>query len=109
MANERPISLDVAIVGGGPAGITAGLELSKSSNLRIALFEGDPKLGGMPRSCHVFFGMRDQRRLYTGPAYARILNRLIRKTDVDIHTESRVLNIIPGNFGLVLIEQFADR
>ncbi|MGD8982939.1 MAG: FAD-dependent oxidoreductase [Desulfobacteraceae bacterium] len=99
MANERPISLDVAIVGGGPAGITAGLELSKSSNLRMALFEGDTELGGMPRSCHVFFGMRDQRRLYTGPAYARILNRLIRKTDVDIHTESRVLNIIPGNLG----------
>jgi thioredoxin reductase len=97
MANQRPIYLDVAIVGGGPAGITAGLELSKSSNLRMALFEGDPELGGMPRSCHVFFGMRDQRRLCTGPAYALRLNRLIRKTAVDIHTESRVLDIIPGN------------
>jgi len=99
MANGRPIRLDVAIVGGGPAGITAGLELSKSSNLHIALFDGDPELGGMPRSCHVFFGMRDQRRLCTGPAYARRLNNLIRKTAVDIHTESRVLNIIPGNQG----------
>jgi thioredoxin reductase len=99
MANERPTSLDVAIVGGGPAGITAGLELSKSSNLRMALFEGDPELGGMPRSCHVFFGMRDQRRLYTGPVYARRLNRLIRRTAVDLHTESRVLDIIPGNLG----------
>ncbi len=99
MAHEGPISLDVAIVGGGPAGITAGLELSKSSNLRIALFEGDPELGGMPRSCHVFFGMRDQRRLHTGAAYAQRLNRLIRKTAVDIHTESRVLDIIPGNLG----------
>lgn len=97
MANERSIRLDVAIVGGGPAGITAGLELSKSSNLHMALFDGEPELGGMPRSCHVFFGMRDQRRLYTGPAYTRRLNSLIRKTAVDIHTESRVLNIIPGN------------
>lgn len=99
MTHERPIPLDVAIVGGGPAGIAAGLELSKSSNLRMALFEGDPELGGMPRSCHVFFGMRDQRRLYTGPAYARRLNHLIRETAVDIHTESRVLDIIPGNLG----------
>jgi thioredoxin reductase len=99
MANERPIRLDVAIVGGGPAGITACLELSKSSNLHMALFDGDPELGGMPRSCHVFFGMRDQRRLYTGPAYARRLNSLIRKTAVDIHTESRVLDIVPGNLG----------
>ena len=44
MTHERPIPLDVAIVGGGPAGIAAGLELSKSSNLRMALFEGDPEL-----------------------------------------------------------------
>jgi thioredoxin reductase len=99
MVDERPMHLDVAIVGGGPAGITACLELSKSSNLRMALFDGEPELGGMPRSCHVFFGMRDQRRVYTGPAYARKLNSLIRKTGVEIHTEARVLDLIPGDLG----------
>jgi hypothetical protein len=39
--NERPIGLDVAIVGGGPAGMTACLELFKLSNLRMAFFESD--------------------------------------------------------------------
>lgn len=96
MAKEKPFSLDVAVIGGGPAGISACLQLSKSSNLHIALFEGNTELGGMPRSGHAFYGMRDQRRVYTGPAYASKLNRLICKTAVEIHTESRVLDVIPG-------------
>jgi thioredoxin reductase len=98
MASEKPLSLDVAVIGGGPAGISASLELSKSSSMRrVALFECDEELGGMPRSCHVFFGMRDRKRLYTGPAYARKLDRLVRNTPVQIHTGARVLDVIPGD------------
>lgn len=99
IANEELVPLDVAIVGGGPAGISAGLELSKLSTLKIALFERDEQLGGIPRSCHIFFGMRDRKRIYTGPGYARRLDRLIRKTSVYIHTEAMVLDIVPGGPG----------
>jgi len=94
---ENPACLDVAIIGGGPAGISAGLELSEHRSLRVALFERDAQLGGMPRSCHYFFGMRDQKRVYTGPVYARELARKIRGTNVQIHTDAMVLNISPGN------------
>jgi thioredoxin reductase len=99
MANEESIPLDVAVVGGGPAGISACLELSKSVDLKVALFESETELGGMPRSCHIFFGLRDLKRVYTGPAYARKLDSLIRKTSVEIQTGTTVLNIIPGNPG----------
>jgi thioredoxin reductase len=99
MANEESIPLDVAVVGGGPAGISACLELSKSSDLKVALFESEAELGGMPRSCHIFFGLRDLRRVYTGPAYAKKLDSLIRQTSIEIHTGTTVLNIIPGNPG----------
>jgi NADPH-dependent 2,4-dienoyl-CoA reductase/sulfur reductase-like enzyme len=95
---ENPACLDVAIVGGGPAGISAGLELSKRRSVRVALFERDAHLGGMPRSCHYFFGMRDQKRVYTGPVYARKLARKICSTNVQIHTDAMVLDISPGNF-----------
>ena len=91
--------MDVAVVGGGPAGISACLELSRRSNLKIGLFEYEDTLGGIPRSAHVFFGMRDQKRLYTGAAYARRLDGLIRKTAVDIHTCTTVLEVVPGTAG----------
>jgi thioredoxin reductase len=99
MAHKESIPLDVAVIGGGPAGISACLELSKSLNLKIALFESETELGGMPRSCHIFFGMRDRKRVYMGPAYAKRLDRLIRRTSVEIHTGTTVLHIIPGDPG----------
>jgi thioredoxin reductase len=99
MPDDTSIPLDVVVIGGGPAGISACLELSKSSGLRVALFEGDQELGGMPRSCHIFFGIRDLKRVHTGPTYARKLDQLVRKTSVAIHTGTRVLNILPGNPG----------
>ncbi|MBN2126564.1 MAG: FAD-dependent oxidoreductase [Deltaproteobacteria bacterium] len=99
MPNDASIDLDVAVVGGGPAGISACLELAGSPDLNVALFEGDRELGGMPRTCHVFFGMRDQMRLLTGPAYARRLKRLVEGTGCDIHRSARVLDIFPGKEG----------
>ena len=97
--NANPEYLDVAVIGGGPAGISACLELSAHARLKIALFEGEQELGGMPRSCHIFFGLRDRRRLYTGPSYARTLRKLVRKTKTFIYAGSRVLNIFPGGLG----------
>ncbi|MBW2344873.1 MAG: FAD-dependent oxidoreductase [Deltaproteobacteria bacterium] len=99
MVKIESIPLDVAVIGGGPAGISACLELSKSLELKAALFESETELGGMPRSCHIFFGLRDRKRIYTGPTYAQKLDRLVRKTSVGIHTGTTVLNIIPGNPG----------
>jgi thioredoxin reductase len=91
--------LDVAVIGGGPAGISACLELCARAGLNIGLFEGEQELGGMPRSCHVFFGLRDLKRLYTGPSYARKLDKLIRRSGVRVYTGARVLNIFPGGPG----------
>ena len=99
MSNKESVPIDVAIVGGGPAGVSAGLELSKMSALKIFLFEKDEQLGGIPRSCHILFGLRDRKRIYTGPAYARKLSGLIRKSSVQIHTGATVLNVTAGSPG----------
>jgi thioredoxin reductase len=99
MRDDMLIRLDVAVIGGGPAGISACLELSKSSKLNIALFEMDRELGGVPRACHLGFGMRDLKRFYNGQTYARKLDALIHKKDIRIYTESTVTNIIPDLSG----------
>jgi pyruvate/2-oxoglutarate dehydrogenase complex dihydrolipoamide dehydrogenase (E3) component len=98
MFREGQNFLDVAVIGGGPAGISACLELSKSAKLKIGLFEKESELGGIPRSCHhIFFGMRDMGRMISGPKYAKRLISMLRKTAVEIYKESTVEKIVPGN------------
>ncbi len=91
--------LDAAVIGGGPAGISACLELTACPGFKTALFESDPQLGGVPRSCHIYFGMRDRKRIYRGTAYARELDRLVRQSSTQIHTGTTVLRIRPGKSG----------
>ncbi|MBW2031261.1 MAG: NAD(P)/FAD-dependent oxidoreductase [Deltaproteobacteria bacterium] len=91
---ETPTQVDVSVIGGGPTGISACLELSKRRDLSIALFESESEIGGIPRRCRLFFGMRDLKRIYTGPAYVKKLERLILKTSVTIYTNTTVLEII---------------
>jgi thioredoxin reductase len=94
---QEAIPLDVAVIGGGPAGISTCIELSKKTpGLKMALFESEKELGGIPRTGHIFFGMRDLGRLYTGVSYARRLDSLVRKTPVEIRTETTVFEIVPG-------------
>lgn len=65
---------DVAIVGGGPAGLTAAAELAKSLN--VIVLERENEAGGIPRhSDHPGYGIRDMKSFLSGPAYAR---RLVR-------------------------------
>jgi thioredoxin reductase len=64
--------VDVAIVGGGPAGLTAAAELAKT--LDVVVLERESEAGGIPRhSDHPGYGLRDMRRFISGPEYARRL------------------------------------
>ncbi len=89
--------LDVAVIGAGPAGISAALELAQEqSGLKVAVFESEAELGGIPSLCTGVFGLRDQHRIYSGPAYARRLAALLRQTPAAVYLDATVMEIIPG-------------
>lgn len=88
---NEPISTDVAIVGGGPAGIAAALALRARGVERVTILEREEMAGGVPRHCgHPPFGMREFHRLLSGPAYAARLRNAAQDAGVDIRLNTTV-------------------
>ena len=82
---------DVAIVGAGPAGLSAALELKKLGVNKISVLDREPVAGGMPRLCHhTGFGLRDFHRIYSGPRYARQYVEKAAAAGVDIRTSTTI-------------------
>lgn len=64
---------DVIVIGAGPAGLTAAAGLARRG-IDVRVVERDEEPGGVPRhSAHLGYGLRDMRRVLSGPTYARIL------------------------------------
>lgn len=61
----------MAVIGAGPSGLAAATELRRLGVGSVVLIERELQAGGIPRHCvHQGFGLRDLRRLMTGPRYA---------------------------------------
>ncbi|MEV4284787.1 FAD-dependent oxidoreductase [Nonomuraea bangladeshensis] len=79
----------VAVIGGGPAGLTAAAALAPSGD--VLVLEREAETGGIPRhSDHPGYGMRDLRRFMSGPEYARRLTRSAREAGARLETEAMV-------------------
>lgn len=82
---------DVAIIGGGPAGLTAAAELAGSTGLNVVVLERESEAGGIPRhSDHPGYGIRDMKTFISGPAYARRLVREATAAGAEIRTSTMV-------------------
>src|SRR4051812_25557610 len=81
----------VLIIGGGPAGLAAALELKHLGIDDIKIVEREAEIGGVPRFCHhTGFGLRDLRRVYSGPAYAQEYQARIAKAKLAVLTSTTV-------------------
>ena len=89
--------IDVAIIGGGPAGVAAALTLKRRGVARVVILEREEVLGGVPRHCgHPPFGFREFGRVMTGPVYARRLRAAAEKAGVEILLQHSVVRLRPG-------------
>ena len=90
-ASARHEQFDVAIVGGGPAGLAAATALREAGAGTVVVLEREAEPGGIPRHArHQGFGLRDLHRALSGPAYAvrRAELAVAAGADVRIHTQA---------------------
>ena len=97
------VPIDVAIIGGGPSGLSAAIELKRLGILRVVVLERESEAGGIPRHCgHPPFGMREFKRILTGPAYAKKLVATAIAAGVEIHVLTTVVEANPNGELLIL-------
>jgi NADPH-dependent 2,4-dienoyl-CoA reductase/sulfur reductase-like enzyme len=81
----------VVVVGGGPAGLACAIELRRLGVADVVVLDREQHAGGIPRHCaHQGFGVRDLRRLLSGPSYARRYVELALAAGVELRAETMV-------------------
>jgi len=86
--------VDVAVIGGGPAGLGAAIAARKAGADRVVVFERAEVLGGVLHQCiHNGFGLHHFGEDLTGPEYAHRLIEESRAVGVDSLLNTMVLSL----------------
>jgi thioredoxin reductase len=96
----KPIEIenvDVAIIGGGPSGLSAAVELRRRGVRKVVVIEREREAGGIPRHCaHPPFGFWEYGRILNGPDYAQRNVKEALKAGVDIRVLHSVTRLGAG-------------
>lgn len=93
---DTQLNFDVIVVGAGPAGLSAAIELKRLGTGSVLVVEREKQAGGIPRHClHSPYGMREWNRLMFGPAYARRLTQDALDAGVEIRCKTTVTALKP--------------
>ncbi|HLF75274.1 MAG TPA: FAD-dependent oxidoreductase [Anaerolineales bacterium] len=91
LPQSEKLQADVLIVGAGPAGLSAALELKRLGVDNVVIAEREAEAGGIPRMCgHTGFGLNDLHRVLTGPSYAQKYREMIGKAGIEVFTSTTV-------------------
>ena len=85
---------DLAVIGGGPAGMAAAVEAAKDGAGRVLILERDKELGGILNQCiHNGFGLHYFKEELTGPEYAQRFSEQVKEGNIEVMTDTMVLDI----------------
>lgn len=85
---------DVVIIGGGPAGLAAAVELHKQGIRNMIILEREAMLGGILRQCiHDGFGLGRFGESLSGPEYAQAFIDEVNKREIPYETSATVLSL----------------
>ncbi|MGI9311375.1 MAG: NAD(P)/FAD-dependent oxidoreductase [bacterium] len=91
-SRKPPERCNVAVVGGGPAGLATAAELARLGVPDVIVLERESVAGGIPRHCdHSPFGMREFGRCWRGPRYAKHLLERTQKAGARVHVNTTVV------------------
>lgn len=87
-------TVDLVVIGGGPAGMAAAIEAYKNGVNDILIIERDNELGGILQQCiHNGFGLHIFGEELTGPEYADRFMKEVGKLGISFKLKTMVLNI----------------
>lgn len=87
-------NVDIAIIGGGPAGLAAALAAREAGVENILILEREIHLGGILNQCiHNGFGLHRFNEELTGPEYAYRFVEKVQDAGIPYMTEAMVLSI----------------
>ena len=96
MSEQNKNTVDVLIVGGGPAGLAAAVRLYELGIRDILVVERENEPGGILRQCiHDGFGVTRFGESLSGPEYAARFIRQVREYGIRVMTGAAVTNITP--------------
>lgn len=86
--------VDLAIIGGGPAGLAAALAAREAGCADILILERGPQLGGILRQCiHNGFGLHTFQEELTGPEYAQRYIDRVQEAGIPYACDTMVIDL----------------
>lgn len=90
------LQYDLAVIGGGPAGLAAAYSAWENGVKNILIIERDDVTGGILNQCiHNGFGLHYFKEELTGPEYAERFGDMVAQTQIEVMTQTMVLEITP--------------
>ncbi len=97
-AEKWQLRYDLIVIGAGPAGLAAALKAREEGVEKILIIERDKEPGGILGQCiHNGFGLHIFKEELTGPEYADRFIKRLEKSDIELLTDTMVLEITPNH------------